>query len=76
MVVIDAGIATEKNLGLIRQKGYHNLCVSRKYLKDNKIDPNRLTVLLETKNKHKIMLKKVDQPENQDYYLKVTSIHL
>lgn len=33
-VVIDAGIASEDNLALIREKGYDYVCVSRKRLKD------------------------------------------
>ena len=33
-VVMDAGIATEDNLSLLRQKGYHYVCVSRKRLAD------------------------------------------
>ena len=34
VVVIDAGIATEENLEMIKGKGYHYLCVSRTKLKD------------------------------------------
>ena len=34
VVVMDAGIATEENLEMIRAKGYHYLCVSRTKLKD------------------------------------------
>ena len=33
-IVLDAGIATEKNLELITSKGYKYVCVSRKRLKD------------------------------------------
>ena len=73
IIVIDAGIATESNLQMIRNKGYHYLCVSRKKLTDYEIDKARLTVLMETKAKYNIVLKKVaDQPE-RDYYLEVTS---
>ena len=41
VVVLDAGIATEENLKLITEKGYHYLCVSRTKLKDYAIDPNQ-----------------------------------
>jgi hypothetical protein len=34
MVVMDAGIATEENLAMLKLKGYDYLCVSRKQLKD------------------------------------------
>jgi transposase len=33
-IVMDAGIATEDNLTLVREKGYDYVCVSRKRLKD------------------------------------------
>lgn len=33
-VVMDAGIATENNLALVREKGYDYVCVSRKRLRD------------------------------------------
>lgn len=73
VVVIDAGIASESNLATIRQKGYHYLCVSRKQLKDYKIDTSRLSVMLQTKGKQHIVLKKVDQASQEDFYLEVTS---
>lgn len=73
IVVIDAGIATNDNLELIRKKGYHYLCVSRTKLKNYSIDPDRLTVLLETKSKYNVILKKVKQEEGTDYYLEVRS---
>ena len=73
IVVIDAGIATEDNLQMIRSKGYHYLCVSRKKLTDYQIDSSRLTVLMETKSKYEIVLKKVADQEDRDYYLEVTS---
>lgn len=73
IVVIDAGIATESNLSMIRSKGYHYLCVSRKKLSDYEIDKSRLTVLMQTKAKYDIVLKKVADEPNRDYYLEVTS---
>ncbi len=73
VVVIDAGIATEENLEMIDSKGYKYLCVSRKKIKDCEIDTSRLTVLMETKAKYNIVLKKVAGRENQDYYPEVTS---
>ena len=73
VVVIDAGIATEDNLKMISNKGYQYLCVSRTKLKDYKIDTDRLTVLMETKAKYNIVLKKVADSGDRDYYLEVTS---
>lgn len=36
VVVMDAGIASEANLQMVREKGYHYLCVSRSKLKDTR----------------------------------------
>ncbi len=73
VVVIDAGIATAKNLEMIRAKGYHYLCVSRTKLKNYEAIQGRLTVLLETKSKRQVRLKAVSSPGNTDYYLEVAS---
>ncbi|MFT6337246.1 MAG: transposase [Halioglobus sp.] len=73
IVVIDAGIATETNLQMIRSKGYQYLCVSRKKLTDYEIDKSRLSVLMETKSKYNIILKKVADQSDRDYFLELTS---
>lgn len=73
LVVMDAGIATQANLELVKQKGYHYLCVSRSKLKDYKFDQSRLVVYLETKSNNEVVLKKVLTPENTDYYVEVRS---
>lgn len=73
VVVMDAGIATEENLEMIRAKGYHYLCVSRAKLKDYQAVSGRLTVLLETKSKRHVRLKAVSNNNNTDYYLEVAS---
>lgn len=72
-VVIDAGIATEANLNMIRDKGYNYICVSRKKLKNYEIDQARSSVHVETKAKYQIVLKKLEHIEDQDYFLEVTS---
>lgn len=74
LIVMDAGIATKANLKLVRDKKYHYLCVSRSKLKNYEIDPNRLTVLLETKSKNEVVLKKVLTEKDSDYYLEVKSV--
>ena len=73
LVVMDAGIATEENLEMIRSKGYHYLCVSRAKLKDYQAVSGTLTVLLETKSKRNVRLKAVTNNKNTDYYLEVAS---
>ena len=73
VVVLDAGIATKENLAIIRNKGYHYLCVSRTKLKNYVFDPSRLVVYLETKSKKEVVLKKILNPEYIDYCLEITS---
>lgn len=73
VIVLDAGIATEENLDLIRSKGHHYVCVSRTKLKNYSIIQNRLHVLLETRTQQEVLLKAVQTSKNTDYYLEVTS---
>ena len=56
-IVIDAGIATEDNLALVREKGYKYVCVSRKRLKDYPIEPSDTkTTQLTDREKNKVEL--------------------
>jgi len=73
VVVLDAGIATKENLAIIRNKGYHYLCVSRTKLKHYVFDQSRLVVYLETKSKKEVVLKKILSPDHTDYCLEITS---
>lgn len=74
LVIIDAGIATDENLALIKQKGYDYLCVTRAALKDYKaVSPERGTVYVYDKKEQKIELCQIQSAQNTDYYLKVKS---
>lgn len=73
LIVLDAGIATEANLELIIKNGCDYLCVSRAKLKDYVFDTSRLAVILETKSKKEIVLKKIISPKHTDYFLEITS---
>ena len=73
IIVLDAGIATKENLTIIRNKGYHYLCVSRTKIKHYVFDQSRLVVQLETKSKKEVLLKKILTPDNTDYCLEITS---
>jgi len=73
VVVIDAGIATEDNLALIKAKGYDYVCVSRNKIKDYKIDPNGDIRHLMTKEGQFITLQKIEKETETDYILKVKS---
>ncbi len=73
LVVIDAGIATEDNLKMIRDKGYDYMCVSRATLKQYSREANAPTVTVTDNKKQRIDLCRVKSDKNTDYYLKVES---
>lgn len=56
-IVMDAGIATEDNLELLKEKGYKYVCVSRKRIKDYPIDYNKAKIQqLTNRGKEKVEL--------------------
>ena len=71
-VVLDAGIATEDNLTLIRQKGYDYVCVARCQLKEYVLDDKKW-VSTNTKNEQTIQLQKVSTDAYDDQWLYVKS---
>lgn len=70
---MDAGIATEDNLKMVKDKGYDYLCVTRSTLKDYKVEANAATVMVTDNKKQKIALCPVKSDRNTDYYLKIES---
>ena len=73
LVVIDAGISSEENLALIKSKGFHYLCVSRKNLTDYEIAADARAVTVLDSKKQPIKLTEVRSTANGDYYLRVDS---
>jgi hypothetical protein len=73
LVVIDAGIATDSNLAMIKEKGYDYMCVSRSSLKNYTIEAGATTLTVTDNKKQKIDLCRVKSDRNTDYYLKVES---
>ena len=73
LVVIDAGIATEENLNLIREKNYNYLCVSRRRLTDYELKVDSRTVVVHDCRKREIRLREVEHKEGGDYYLQINS---
>lgn len=73
LVVIDAGIATEKNLEMIKAKGYDYLCVSRSSLKNYHLEADAETLTVTDNQKQRIKLSHIKSGNNTDYYLKVES---
>lgn len=73
IVVLDAGIATEANLALLRSKGYDYVCVSRAKIKDYEFAPDHQAVRIKSKANQTITLEKVVCAQTTDYVLKVHS---
>ena len=73
LVVLDAGISTEENLQLIKDKGYNYLCVSRTRLKNYELLPDKQTVIVQDCKHREIKLREVQRDEDGDYYLEINS---
>ena len=73
LVVMDAGISTKENLGLIRAKGYDYLCVTRKALTSYTVKPGAKAVTVYDCKKRPIELTEVQADGEDDYLLKVKS---
>lgn len=73
VVVIDAGIATEENLEIIKTKGYDYVCVSRAKIKNYSIINDGVIRHLMTKDNQFITLQRVEKKDDADYILKVKS---
>ncbi len=73
LVVMDAGIATEENLRLVKERGYNYLCVSRH--KPDKVETaeNGRTVTVYDTLHRAITLAEVAHEDGGDYYLRVNS---
>jgi transposase len=73
-IVIDAGIATEENLELIKSKGYDYVCVSRKRLKDYPVSTATNKVIqLTDREKNKVELSVFRHPKYDDTWMYVQS---
>jgi transposase len=73
-VVLDAGIATEDNLALLKEKGYDYLCVTRSKLKDYKVaEGSENTVEVLDNRKNKIHLQHVVKEGSTDRFMYIRS---
>lgn len=72
LVVIDAGISSQKNLDLIKEKGYNYLCVSRKALTNYEVKADAKTVIVHDCREQEIKLQEV-HTDGEDYFLKIDS---
>lgn len=73
LVVTDAGIASEDNLALLRQKGYNYLCVSRTKPAGRTVARCGETVTVFDSRKRPITLTRVAHEPGGDYFLRVNS---
>lgn len=73
IVVLDAGIATDENCLLLKDKGYDYVCVSRAKIKEYTIDSDFQCQQITTKSKQSITLEKVVSNQTTDYLLKIHS---
>lgn len=74
IVVLDAGIATEDNLKLLKKRSYNYMCVSRSKLKEYHADTDSSPVEIKDKRLQPIELMKVKTtPKDGDHYLWVKS---
>lgn len=73
IVVMDAGIASDDNVNMLRRKGYDYLCVSRSNLKEYYADISSRPVKIKDKKNQPIELLKVKTNKNNDNYLWVRS---
>jgi len=73
IVVIDAGIATEENIAMLKGKGYDYMCISRSSLKEYRADTSATPVLIKDKRDQPIELLKVRAAGDDDQYLWVRS---
>lgn len=74
VIVMDAGIASEQNLEMLKTKGYDYLCVSRTSLKDYKSKLSEgQTVETQDNKQNTIVLKNMKKDDCQDTYLYVRS---
>jgi hypothetical protein len=73
IVVLDAGIATEDNLTLLKENGFDYMCVSRSGLKKYVVDTTCQPVAIKDKKEQPITLQKVTVAGSTDNWLQVHS---
>jgi transposase len=73
IVIIDAGIATDENITMLKEEGYDYLCVTRSNLKEYHADLESRPVIVKDKKDQPIELLKVKVNGDKDHYLWVKS---
>jgi hypothetical protein len=73
IIVMDAGIATEGNIIMLRRKGYDYVCVSRSHMKNYYADINSKPIQIKDWKNQTIELLNVRTDKDDDNYLCVKS---
>ena len=74
VIVMDAGIATDENLRLLRERGYDYVCVTPSQMKEYKANTSEEgAVALRDKRDHPIYVKRIEKADDADAYLYVRS---
>jgi len=73
VIVMDAGIATEENLKMVKAKGFDYLCVTRAKLKKYQIEKLNTIKTVYDKKERAISLHRVKIEDESDYFLKIKS---
>ncbi len=73
IVVLDAGIATEDNLKLLKEHNFDYMCVSRSNMKKYSVDTDSKPIEILDKKKQALTLQKITVEGNPDTWLRVHS---
>jgi transposase len=73
-VVLDAGIATDENIKLLKENNYNYICVSRSGMKKYTVDTSSKPVQVFDKKEQPITLQKVKMEDCSDNYICVHSL--
>ena len=73
IIVMDAGISTEENLKMVKEKGYDYLCVTRSKIKNYTTQNTETIKTVYDKKQQEISLHKVTVEDKSDYFLKIRS---
>ena len=73
IVVLDAGIATEDNLALLKKNGFDYMCVSRSGMKNYSIDIAQKLIVIKDNKEQPVTLLKAVMPNSTDNWLQVHS---
>jgi Transposase DDE domain len=75
IVVMDAGIASQDNLDILKEKGYEYMCVSRSGLSKYEVDTTAKEVEVKDNKGQSIKLQKVKMPKSTDTFIQVKSLN-